>query len=175
VAVKGKDIITASGGINFDGTFYGKASSARFDLGNFSLLMNTGLPIRGAMSIAITGDGSFSHPLITANLNSNRLYMKDVDMGGSSITARIKDDVLTLNGTILDKKVVLDGFFGLSVPYLWRGRLSFDKGRFEPFLKLCKRPLKTLVLLPPVYLGEGSINEPGKITFRWTSRMSRQP
>lgn len=165
VAVKGKDIITASGRINFDGTFHGKASSARFDLGNFSLLMNTGLPIRGAMSIAVTGEGSFSHPLITANLNSNRLYMKDVDMGGSSMAARIKDDVLTLNGTILDKKVVVDGFLGLSEPYLWRGRLSFDKGRFEPFLRLLYKDLPEDVtfLSTGVFTGEGTIGEPGKM------------
>jgi translocation and assembly module TamB len=93
--------------------------------------------------------------------------MKDVDMGGSSITARIKDNVLTLNGTILDKKVVLDGFFGLSVPYLWRGRLSFDKGRFEPFLKILYKDLPEDVtfLSTGVFTGEGSINEPGKMNL----------
>ena len=166
-AVRGKDIITASGGINFDGTFYGKASSARFDLANFSLLMDTGLPIRGAMSIAVTGEGSFSHPSISANLNSNRLYLKDVDMGGSSIAARIKDEVLTLSGAILDKKVVVDGFLGLSLPYRWRGRLSFDKGRFEPFLKLLYKDLPEDVtfLSTGVFTGEGTIKEPAKTSM----------
>jgi hypothetical protein len=164
VAVRDRDIITASGGIRFDGTFYGKASSARVDIANFEILAKSGLPVKGSFSLSATGEGSFKHPDIRANVTTYKLYLGDVDLGAGSASARIRNDVMTLTGNLLEDKVLLDGFIAFDKPYHWRGRLAFDNGRFEPFIRLVykKLPEGASLVSTGVLVAEGAIDEPSK-------------
>ena len=161
VAVKDRDIVNASGGIGFDGTFYGKATSARFDLGSFNLLAETGARFTGSASFSVSGDGSFDKPDIKANVQAYKLYFRGVDMGAGEVNGRIVNDVMTVSGSVLDKKVAMDGFMGLSKPYTWRGRLTFNGGGFEHFVRLEYKDLPDDVALVStgVFTGEGSLDD----------------
>lgn len=164
VAVRGKDIITASGGIGFDNTFYGKATSARVNLDNFSLLMKTGVPAKGSISLAVSGEGTFDRPVIKANVASNRLYLKDVDLGAGDVVATIKNSAMALSGRLLGGKVSLDGTLALGAPYGWRGRLTFNEGHFEPFLKFVydRLPEDVELVSTGVMAAQGALDDPRK-------------
>ena len=141
VVIKDRDIVTASGGIRFDGTFYGKASSARAALRNVEVLTRAGLPLAGNVSLSVSGQGSFDHPVIDANVKTFRLYVKDLDVGEAGVNARIKDGALTLGGDVMDGKAKVDALLELKAPYRWRGRLGFEGARAEPFVKVFYKQL----------------------------------
>ena len=164
IAVRDRDILTASGSIGFDGTFTAKASSARVGMGNVNILTDTGLPVSGSMSVSVTGGGSFDHPDIYASAKAYKLYYKDVDLGEGSLTARIRGGVLTGSGDILQDKVTFDGFLELAAPSRWRGRLTFNEGHFEPFLRALYRKLPDGVSLisTGVFTAEGVVDDPSK-------------
>jgi len=172
VAVRDRDILTASGGIRFDGTFYGKASSAKVNLSNFDLLMNTGLPVKGSVSVSVTGKGSFDEPDISGSFGAYRLYYKDADLGEGALDVRIKDGVLSGGGAVLGEKVHIDGSLWLDTPYRWKGRVTFDEGRFEPFVKVVYKALPDDVSLisTGVLTAEGALDEPAKtaVAFDFT-------
>ncbi|MGA2191861.1 MAG: translocation/assembly module TamB domain-containing protein, partial [Nitrospirota bacterium] len=162
IAAKGRDIVTASGAIGFDGTFRGKAASAKFDIASFDLLAKTGIPLKGSVSFSMTGGGRFDHPDISGNVSAFKLSYQDVDLGASNLNASIKGPSLSLNGTILDGKVGMDAVLGLQGPYAWRGKLAFNGGRFEPFLRLAIKDLPDDVSLlsTGVLRGEGTLATP---------------
>ncbi|MBI5694547.1 MAG: translocation/assembly module TamB domain-containing protein, partial [Nitrospirae bacterium] len=166
-AIRGRDIVTGTGGIGFDGTFYGKVSSARIDIENFRLLMDTGVPLKGSVSVSISGDGTFDHPVIKGNVQAYRLFYHSVDLGDGAVTAAIKDKVMTYTGSILDGNVRLDGAMGLGAPYTWRARLTFDEGRFEPFVRLAWKDMPEDVSLVStgVFSGEGALDDPSRTSL----------
>lgn len=164
IAVRGRDIISGTGGIGFDGTFRGKVSSARFDLENFDMLMGTGVPLKGSVSMSIDGKGSFSAPAISGKVSAYSLLLKDVDLGEASLDLAIKDDRLTGDGSLLDNKVRFDGFIEFGKPYRWMGRLAFNEGRFEPFVRMVYPALPDDVSLVSTGLltARGSLDDPDK-------------
>lgn len=162
IAVLDRDIVTASGAIGFDGTFDAKASSARVDLGNFNLLMETGAPVKGSVSVSMNGGGSFNDPVISAKISAYSLFLKDVDLGEATLDAVIKDGRLSGKGSLLDDKVILDGFLELEAPYRWKGRLAFEQGRFEPFVRMAydRLPEDVSFVSTGVLTGQGAVDEP---------------
>jgi len=136
IAVRERDIVTASGRIGFDGTFEGKASSARVDLENFDLLKSYGVPVKGSASVSVTGGGSFSDPVITANVKPYSLFLKDVDIGGGTVEARIAKGRLSGTASLMEDKVRAEAGMSLGAPYAWDASVEFDSGRFEPFIRM---------------------------------------
>jgi translocation and assembly module TamB len=162
VAVRGKDVVTGSGAIGFDNTFHGKASSARFNLGNLKLLADTGAPIKGSVSFSVTGKGTFDKPLIRATMSTFKLSFQDVDLGAGKLDALLWNGNLKLDGTVLDKKVSLAGLLGMSKPYKWSANMVFTGGRLEPFLRLAYKGLPEDVTLVStgVFTGSGELSNP---------------
>jgi autotransporter translocation and assembly factor TamB len=162
IAVRDRDIVTGSGRIGFDGTFDAKASSARVQLENFDLLMGTGVPAKGSVSVSVTGSGSFGDPVINARISAYTLFLKDVDLGEASLDVEINKGRLSGKGSFLDDKVLLDGFLELDSPYNWKGRLAFKEGRFEPFVKLVYKDLPEGVsfVSTGVLDAHGSVDKP---------------
>ncbi len=162
IAVLDRDIVTASGKIGFDGTFDAKASSARVDLENFNLLMETGAPVKGSVSVSMRGVGSFDEPVVSAKISAYSLFLKDVDLGEATLDAQIKDARLSGKGSLLDDRVTLDGFLELDAPYRWSGRLAFEQGRFEPFVRMVydRLPDDVSFVSTGVLTAQGAVDEP---------------
>jgi len=136
IAVRERDIITASGRIGFDGSFGGKASSPRVELENFDLLMGYGVPVKGSASVSITGEGTFDDPVIYANVKPYSMFLKDVDLGGGVIEARIEDGMLSGTGSLIEDRVKVAAGMSLEGPYGWSASMEFSAGRFEPFIRM---------------------------------------
>jgi len=164
IAVKGRDIVSGTGSIGFDGTFKGSITSARFDLENFGLLTGTGVPVKGSVSMSVDGKGSFEDPVINGKLSAYTLFLKDVDLGEASLDLAIKDDRLTGEGALLDNKVRFDGFIEFNPPCRWMGRLAFNEGRFEPFVRMIypKLPDEVSLVSTGLLTARGSLDEPEK-------------
>jgi autotransporter translocation and assembly factor TamB len=162
VAVRGNDVVTGSGVIGFDNTFHGKASSARFNLGNLKLLADTGAPIKGSASFSVTGQGTFDKPLIKATMSTFKLSFKDVDLGAGRLDAELWNGSLKLDGTVLDKKVGITGSLGMSAPYKWNASMVFNGGRLEPFLRLAYKdlPEDVTIVSTGVFTGSGELSNP---------------
>ncbi|MHB8173717.1 MAG: translocation/assembly module TamB domain-containing protein, partial [Nitrospirota bacterium] len=162
IAVRGNDVVTASGAIGFDDTFQGRVSSARFSLGSLKLLADTGAPINGSASFSVTGQGTFDNPSIDASLSTLKLNFGGVDLGAGKVEAKLRKDSLMLNGTVLNRKVSLAGSLGLSKPYKWNGRLVFSGGRFEPFLRLLYKglPSDVSIVSTGAFRGGGELSNP---------------
>lgn len=160
VAVRGNDVVTGSGAIGFNNTFHGKASSAKFTLGSLKLLADTGAPIKGSVSFAVTGQGTFDKPLIKATMSTFKLSFQNVDLGAGKLDAQLWNGNLALDGTLLDKKVSLAGSLGMSKPYKWKGSMVFNGGRLEPFLRLAYKGLPQDVTLVStgVFTGGGELS-----------------
>jgi autotransporter translocation and assembly factor TamB len=162
VAVRGKDVVTGSGAIGFDNTFHGKASSAKFNLGDLKLLADTGAPIKGSVSFSVAGQGTFDKPLIKATMSTFKLSFQNVDLGAGKLDALLWNGNLKLDGTVLDKKVSLAGLLGMSKPYKWSANMVFSGGRLEPFLRLAYKGLPEDVTLVStgVFTGNGELSNP---------------
>jgi hypothetical protein len=160
VVVKGRDIVTGKGGIKFNNTFYGKITTPRFDLSGISFFAKSSIPLKGAASLSINGEGSFDHPEISATASTNKLSYNDIDLGGGRVKANISGGRMTLTGALLDEKVNLGGELALKAPYHWRSSLVFDSGRFEPFIKLAYKdlPQDVEVLATGSHTGEGDLD-----------------
>ena len=130
-------IVYAEGGISHEGRFRFKASGEKIMLSD--ILAAAGAPdderrrLHGDAEINMRaeGTGSFEHHLLTLEGTLRRGRIKDIETGSGRFLVIVRDDDATVEASLFDEKVKLQGKAHLKGNIPWSARLEIGSGRYD--------------------------------------------
>jgi translocation and assembly module TamB len=125
---KGSSIVAGEGKIYPDKKFFYRASSERF------LIKDTGLtymPDDAIISMKSEGHGHFDNPYITFNAKVLSGTFKGRNMGSGTISAMVQNKDISLNASLFNEKMKLNGKGRLDDTLPWNAELIIQSGRYD--------------------------------------------
>jgi len=110
-------LVKGAGWIGFDGSYDAHVEGLGVDLSGIRHLEK--LPLSGPCRLEARSSGSFSAPLVQANLDVDDLSFHQASLGATTATLEIKEGVLSFGAELEDDAFSMNGTMRLNGTYPW--------------------------------------------------------
>jgi hypothetical protein len=131
LAKKGDSLVAGSGSVSDDDSFRFILRRGKIYLGDIPRLSLKGIPTDSYADFKAEGSGTMEDPRVELEGTVHGGKFKDIELGGGTIRASVKNKEALFGLTLLDGRATLSGKADLRGDNPWTARLDLSSGRYD--------------------------------------------
>jgi hypothetical protein len=128
IMARGDSLISGGLEIDLEGNYAFKTDSVLIHVGHIPIDLNLE---KGLVDMEISGKGSIKHPYITSRLRLTDVTTEGVPVGYGELDVVLKDDNITVHGTLFGGKTEVKAALKLGTDLSWECEAQFKKGVYD--------------------------------------------